>query len=80
VEEARLFLSRTSDSSRLYRVTVERNEKRDVFDFETGFPHRLVRWERSDGGSLRLTGSRRLRYWEKNAPGDERLLSSSATR
>ena len=52
----------------------------DTFEFETAFPHRLVRWDRSDGGSLRLADSRRFRYWEKNAPGDERFLQPPVTR
>jgi hypothetical protein len=58
----------------LWRVTVERGRRRDVFDFETSFPHRLARWERPDGGLLTLIESRRFPYWQKNRPGDEKLL------
>lgn len=79
VVEARLGVVRVEGPAPIYRVTLLRGEKRDTLDFETAFPHRLARWERSDGGSLRLTDSRRYRYWEKNAPGDERLLSPPAT-
>jgi hypothetical protein len=64
----------------IYRVVLRRGERRDSLDFESAFPHRLTRWERSDGGSMRLTTSRRSRYWEKNAPGDEQLLSAPAAR
>jgi hypothetical protein len=66
--------------SGVYRVVLRRGARRDSLDFETGFPHRLTRWDRSDGGTMRLTTSRRYRYWEKNAPGDERLLSAPAAR
>lgn len=77
---ARLTVARVAGPAPLYRVTLQRDEKRDTLDFETAFPHRLVQWERSDGGSLRLTHSRRFEYWEKNAPGDERLLLTPAAR
>lgn len=58
----------------LWRVTLERGARRDVFDFQTAFPHRLARWERADGGLLTLVESARLAYWQKNRPGDEKLL------
>jgi hypothetical protein len=58
-----------------WRVTLRRGGRVDVFEFEEAFPHRLARWQRSDGGSLDLVSSQRFRYWEKNAPGDESLLS-----
>ncbi|MEX1243685.1 MAG: hypothetical protein WEB59_00600 [Thermoanaerobaculia bacterium] len=80
IEEARLDVARPAQSPPVYRVSLRRGTKTDTFDFETGFPHRLVRWDRSDGGSLERTLTRRSRYWEENAPGDERLLSPPATR
>lgn len=67
-------------SSSAYRVEMtsgERRDKLDVFDFEAAPPHRLVRWERSDGGVLTLIDSRRFRYWEKNRPGEESLLPAA---
>lgn len=64
----------------LWRVTLERGARRDVFDFETAFPHRLVRWERPDGGLMTLLESRRFPYWQKNRPGDERLLPAAPAR
>jgi hypothetical protein len=80
VEGARLEVTRPSRLPAVYRVVLRRGERADAFEFETAFPHRLVRWDRNDGGSLRLIGSHRFRYWEKNAPGDERLLEPSVTR
>ena len=61
-----------------YRVEVTRGDKRDALEFERDFPHRLVRWERADGGVLTLRSARRVRYWEKNQPGDERFLDGDA--
>jgi len=79
-ETAGLEVTRPAQSPPVYRVTLRRARQSDVFDFETDFPHRLVRWDRADGGSLRRILSRRSRYWEENAPGDERLLSLPVTR
>jgi hypothetical protein len=79
VEAAHLEVTRPRGPA-VYRVLLRRGERADRFEFETAFPHRLVRWDRSDGGSLRLTDSRRFRYWEKNAPGDERFLPPPVTR
>jgi hypothetical protein len=61
-----------------YRVEITRGEKRDALEFERGFPHRLVLWERADGAVLTLRSARRIRYWEKNRPGDERILDGDA--
>ena len=80
METARLEVTRPAQSPPIYRVFLRRAEQSDVFDFETRFPHRLVRWDRADGGSLRRILSRRSRYWEENAPGDEKLLSPPVTR
>ena len=77
---ARLDVTRVEQSPPVYRVSLRRADQTDVFDFETSFPHRLVRWDRADGGSLQRILSRRSRYWEENAPGDERLLSPPVTR
>lgn len=79
-ETARLEVTRPGQSPAVYRVSLRRSEQTDVFDFETSFPHRLVRWDRADGSSLRRILSRRSRYWEENAPGDEGLLSPPVTR
>ena len=79
VASAELEVSRGSKASS-YRVRLHEGAKEDVFEFDAAFPHRLLQWDRRDGGSLRLTDSRRFRYWEKNAPGDERLMAPSSTR
>ncbi|HEV2063849.1 MAG TPA: hypothetical protein VGS00_04810 [Thermoanaerobaculia bacterium] len=63
-----------------HRVTLDRGPRRDILDFERTFPHRLVRWERPDGGLLTLIDSRRFPYWQKNHPGDEKLLPPSSGR
>jgi hypothetical protein len=63
-----------------YRVTLERAARKDVFEFEAAFPHRLRRWERPDGGLLSLVESRRFAYWQKNHPGDEKLLPGGPAR
>jgi hypothetical protein len=57
-----------------------RGERTDTFEFETAFPHRLIRSVRNDGGSLHRALSRRRQYREEDAPGDERLLWLHATR
>ena len=81
VSEGRLEVARSGEGAdAAYRVTLRRGERTDAFEFETKFPHRLLRWDRADGGSLRLTDSKRFRYWEKNAPGDERYLRPPGTR
>ncbi len=71
--KARVRVQRVADP--VYRVEVLRAGERDVFDFETTSTQRLLQWERSDGGLLTLLDSRRFRYWKKNLPGDESLLS-----
>jgi hypothetical protein len=81
VEEALLTVAPAAGGpSARYRVVVARGDRRDVFELAAAAPHRLLSWDRSDGGSLRLRDSRRFRYWEKNHPGDERTLSSPPTR
>jgi hypothetical protein len=77
-QEAVLHVERLSSAA--YRVGLDRGPRRDVFEFEAAFPHRLRRWERSDGGSLSLLTSRRLPYWQKNRPGDEKLLPAVPAR
>jgi hypothetical protein len=72
VETASLEVGRAGSG---WRVSLRRAGGTDMFEFEQAFPHRLSRWQRSDGGSLDLTSSQRFRYWEKNAPGDESLVS-----
>jgi hypothetical protein len=64
-----------------YQVTIE-GGRTGRFWIESAYPHRIVRWAwRSGVGDAapleetgELTGSRRLRYWQRNAPGDQRWL------
>jgi hypothetical protein len=73
--EARLEVRTGRDR---YRVEISRGGKKDALEFERGFPHRLLLWERADGAVLTLRSARRIRYWEKNRPGDERILDGDA--
>jgi hypothetical protein len=57
------------------RFTVTAPEHRTTWFVEEAPPHRIVRWERSDGEVAELTGSQRVPYWTKNAEGDEALLA-----
>jgi hypothetical protein len=62
--------------------TVRTDGRTGTFWIETDYPHRVVKWawESPDGAGREgldageLTGSRRLCYWELNAPGDEARL------
>jgi hypothetical protein len=80
VEDAVLEVERPAAPGGVYRVRLLRGDRRDTFEFERAFPHRLARWDRSDGGTLKLQSSLRSRYWEKTSPGDERLLAAPGTR
>lgn len=77
IEDAVLEVTPPADAPGVYRVSVRRGERADALDFEREFPHRLTSWKRSDGGTMRLRGSERFRYWEKNAPGDEKRLAAA---
>ena len=46
----------------------------DRYWFDPASPHGLVRLERADGLVLERAKALRLAYWEKTAPGDEKLL------
>ena len=80
IEDAVLEVTRPEGAAGAYRVVVRRGDRSDTLEFGREFPHRLTFWKRSDGGSMRLRGSERVRYWEKNAPGDEKRLWPAATR
>lgn len=42
---------------------------------EAEHPHRIIRWETSDGERGELLGSERMQYWKLNDNGDESALS-----
>jgi len=46
----------------------------DRFVFETKAPFTLLRWEMADGGKIILRKSLITDYWNKNQPGDEKLI------
>jgi hypothetical protein len=78
--DATIEVERPAAAPGVYRVRLSRGDRRDTFEFERAFPHRLARWDRSDGGSLKLQKSIRSRYWEKTSPGDEHILAPPGTR
>lgn len=56
--------------SDVFAVTVQRENRRDMFHFEVSFPHRLIRWEKPDGDLLFQTASDFFYYWEFTRPED----------
>ncbi len=57
-----------------HRVELVRPEGKDVYFFETTFPHRLIRFDTAEKGHYRLRKSIRLDYWNHHDEGDESLL------
>jgi len=45
-----------------------------TIEVESAWPHRIIRWSRSDGLKAELVGSERLAYWRMNGPGFESAL------
>ncbi len=45
-----------------------------TFYVEKAEPHRIIKWETSDGERAELLASDRLKYWEMHAEGDEAAL------
>jgi hypothetical protein len=44
------------------------------FYIERAAPHRLLKWESSDGQTAELVASDRMKYWALNGPGGEKAL------
>ena len=55
-------------------VVLRAQGKEDHFMFHPGPGHVLLVWEKADGTTLTLRKNVRLAYWDKHAPGDEKLL------
>ena len=60
-------------------VVVERTAKIKggptwTFHVENAAPHRLIKWENSEGESAELLGSDRMKYWQMNRNGYEKAL------
>ena len=55
-------------------LTLSRGDDSQTYLFEKAAPHRLIRFEKSDGTVYRLAKSSRLAYWNMHAPGDENWL------
>ncbi len=47
-----------------------------TFFVEKASPHRIVKWESSDGEKAELTGVKRLKYWELNSEKGEAALKN----
>ena len=56
-------------------AAAEGGARRGTYQIEAAAPHRLIAWRWSDGEEGRLVGSERVSYWQKNAPGGEKLLA-----
>ena len=56
------------------RIEVAHASGIDRFAFDRAAPHLLRSWKRADGSALELRKSQRLDYWNRNRPGDEKLL------
>lgn len=61
----------TVDGTAVKRFVLEYGDVEITYDIESDAPHRLLRWEHSNGGHLRLQESTRLPYWKLNKRGDE---------
>jgi hypothetical protein len=59
---------------RIHRAEIEGGGARTYW-VETAVPHRVVKWESSDGERAELLGSDRMKYWELNREGGEHALS-----
>jgi len=57
--------------ARATRIEVGSPAGTDRYWFEAALPRRLLRLETAQGARHRLIASRRLAYWQLNAPGDE---------
>jgi len=57
-----------------WEVRVGSGARAFTASIETAFPNRVVRWSDFRGQDFALEKSQRLAYWEKTAPGDEKLL------
>ena len=47
-----------------------------TFFVETAAPHRIIRWESSEGEEAAMLASKRMKYWQMNKPGGEEALAS----
>ena len=61
-----------------FEVEVFRETRKDkswrAFYVEKAPPHRLIKWETSEGEKAELLGSDRMKYWEMNKEGGESAL------
>ena len=71
-EEATITRRRAEvDETPVHRFVLSYADVEVTYDIERAEPHRLVRWQHSDGSHLRLKATKRLPYWQLNRPGDE---------
>ena len=57
----------------LYEVKIVSEMGTDIFLFEPSFPHRLAKWEMSNGDRLILKKPRNIEYWLHTDPEDRHL-------
>jgi hypothetical protein len=61
-----------------FEVEVARLTRKDkswrAFYVEKAFPHRVIKWENSEGEKAELLGIDRMKYWEMNKEGGEKAL------
>ncbi len=58
-----------------YKAEVTCEKRSDKLYFEKDFPHRMLKWEKSNGDSLILKGSNFFYYWEHTNPEDGKIFN-----
>lgn len=58
--------------SETYTLT-HNGKTHSTYTVESAHPHRLLQWTASDGGTGQLTGTTRMKYWQRTGEGDEGL-------
>ncbi len=61
-------LKEIKSKEKLYEVAINYGEKIDYFYFESKFPHRLVKWTKSNSDTLTIRKSDFLYYWNYTKP------------
>ena len=57
----------------MFRET-RKDESWRTYYVEKASPHRVIKWETSEGEKAELLGSDRMKYWEMNQEGGEAAL------
>ncbi len=70
-------ISQSADAAGGILFTVQHPGGSDLLTYAPEPPHRLISWQRADGGSLTLRKSLLIDYWNKTGTGDEAILDST---